>query len=73
VIAAWNFQSEVILLEHELLTIPGNKQERERQFDRAASTLWNTLPSSIQHEQSMGIFKKQLKTYLFRLAYVDFI
>jgi hypothetical protein len=26
VIAAWNFQSEVILLEHELLTIPGNKQ-----------------------------------------------
>ena len=27
VIAAWNFQSEVILLEHELLTIPGNKQE----------------------------------------------
>lgn len=45
----------------------------ERQFDRAASTLWNNLPSSIRHEQSMGIFKKQLKTYLFRLAYVDFI
>jgi hypothetical protein len=45
----------------------------ERQFDRAASTLWNNLPSSIRHEQSMGVFKKQLKTYLFRLAYVDFI
>ena len=45
----------------------------EKQFDRAASTLWNNLPSSIRHEQSMGIFKKQLKTYLFRLAYVDFI
>jgi hypothetical protein len=38
----------------------------ERQFDRAASTLWNNLPSSIRHEQSMGMFKKQLKTYLFR-------
>ena len=45
----------------------------ERQFYRAASTLWNNLPSSIRHEQSMGIFKKQLNTYLFRLAYIDFI
>ena len=26
-IAAWNFPSEVILLEHELLTIPEDKQE----------------------------------------------
>ena len=45
----------------------------ERQFDRAASTLWNNLPSSIRHEQSMGIVKKQLNTYLFRLVYVDCI
>jgi hypothetical protein len=27
-IAAWNFPSEVILLEHELLTIPEDKQEQ---------------------------------------------
>ena len=26
-IAAWNFPSEVILLEHDLLTIPEDKQE----------------------------------------------
>jgi hypothetical protein len=26
-IEAWNFPSEVILLEHELLTIPEDKQE----------------------------------------------
>jgi hypothetical protein len=26
-IAAWNFSSEVILLEHEFLTIPEDKQE----------------------------------------------
>ena len=45
----------------------------ESQFDRAASTLWNNIPSIIRHEQSMGIFKKQLKAYLLRLVYVDFI
>ena len=45
----------------------------DRRFDKAASTLWNSLPSNIRHEQSVEIFKKQLKTYLFRLAYADFI
>jgi hypothetical protein len=56
-----------------LISVCGQVNEREILFDRAASTLWNNLPSSIRHEQSMGIFKKQLKTYLFRLAYLDFI
>ena len=44
----------------------------ERRFDKAASTLWNSLPSSIRHEQSIEAFKKQLKTLLFRRAYSDF-
>ena len=34
----------------------------ERRFDKAASTLWNSLPSSIGHEQSIEAFKKLLKT-----------
>jgi hypothetical protein len=37
----------------------------ERRFDKAASTLWNSLPSSIRHEQSIETFKKQLETLLF--------
>ena len=44
----------------------------ERRFDKAASTLWNSPPSSIRHEQSIGTFKKQLKTLFFRPAYSDF-
>ena len=44
----------------------------ERRFDKAASTLWNSLRSSIRHEQSIEAFKKQLKTLLFRRSYSDF-
>ena len=38
----------------------------ERRFDKAASTLWNSLPNNIRHAQSIEAFKKQLKTLLFR-------
>ena len=38
----------------------------ERRFDKAASTLWNSLPSNIRHEQFIEAFKKRLKTLLFR-------
>ena len=38
----------------------------ERRFDKAASTLWNSLPSNIRHDQSIEAFKKQLKTLLSR-------
>ena len=44
----------------------------ERRFDKAASTLWNSLRSSIRHAQSIEAFKKQLKTLLFRRSYSDF-
>ena len=37
----------------------------ERRFDKAASTLWNSLRSSIRHEQSIETFEKQLETLLF--------
>ena len=37
----------------------------ESRFDKAASTLWNSLPSSIRHEQSIETFEKQLETLLF--------
>ena len=41
-------------------------------FDKAASTLWNSLPSIIRHEQSIETFKQQLETLLFGRAYSDF-
>ena len=45
----------------------------ERCLAKSASTLWNSLPAKIRHEQSIFSFKKQLKTHLFRLAYGDHV
>ena len=40
-----------------------------RSFYAAAPTLWNSLPANIRDITSLSIFKKNLKTYLFSLAY----
>ena len=40
-----------------------------RAFQHAAPTLWNNLPENIRDTKSPEIFKKRLKTYLFRRAY----
>jgi hypothetical protein len=42
----------------------------ERRFDVAAVTLWNSLPASLRNEQSLEAFKKELKTHLFKIAFV---
>ena len=36
-----------------------------RSFSVAAPTLWNSLPVDIKNAQSLFIFKKKLKTFLF--------
>ena len=40
-----------------------------RGFRYAASLIWNDLDDSLRHENSYGLFKKSLKTYLFARAY----
>jgi hypothetical protein len=45
----------------------------ERRLDESAATLWNSFPQNIRHVQSVSIFKKLLKTHLFRAAYGDSI
>ena len=45
----------------------------DRRLDKTASTLWNNLPSETRNEQSLEIFKKNVKAYLFRIAYCDFM
>jgi hypothetical protein len=42
----------------------------DKRFDKTASTFWNNLPSETRNEQSLEIFKKYAKTYLFRIAYL---
>jgi hypothetical protein len=46
------------------LTTLGNKA-----FEFAAPRLWNCLPKDMRLFKSICTFKKQLKTYLFRIAY----
>ena len=40
-----------------------------RSFYAAAPTLWNSLPAHIREIESLGAFKRHVKTHLFRLAF----
>ena len=57
---------EIILLQpsEKSLTRHG-----DRAFQFAAPRLWNRLPRDLKLLNSIGTFKTQLKTYLFRIAY----
>ena len=46
-----------------------NKRSGLRSFIAGAHTEWNKLPQAIRTIESISGFRKQLKTYLFRLAY----
>jgi hypothetical protein len=35
----------------------------DRRFDKTASTLWNNLHRETRNEQSLELFKKNVKTY----------
>ena len=40
-----------------------------RSFHASAPALWNSLPAHIRMIDSLALFKKSLKTYLFKLAF----
>src|SRR5664279_4996685 len=42
-------------------------EQGRRAFHIAAPTVWNSLPTDIQLACSLNVFKKRLKTFLFRL------
>ena len=48
--------------------VPRNSYGK-RAFVHAAPALWNNLPVSIRSSNSLLDFRRQLKTYFFRLAY----
>lgn len=60
-------QTETLLVTPKVKT----KTYGERRFDKAASNLWNGLPTQLRNEKSLSSFKKHLKTFLFKLAYGD--
>ena len=54
----------------KLLAVPRVKSKTgARAFNSCAPVLWNSLPSSLRSAQSVLAFRKQLKTYLFNVAY----
>ena len=46
-----------------------NKNGGDRAFAVAAPVEWNKLPAELRNTENLNIFKKKLKTHLFRLAY----
>ena len=54
------------------LKVPRTKYSkyRDRAFAVTAPICWNKLPGSIRNIQNLQKFKKDLKTYLFRDAYM---
>jgi hypothetical protein len=63
--------------ENSMLLHPPNdvrtKSYGERRFDKAAPTLWNSLPLSLRNVNSLDIFKRELKTHFFRIAFKNFL
>ena len=53
------------------LSVPRSRTKiyGEAAFSSYAPRLWNTLPIEIKQSSSVNIFKKNLKTYLFRRAF----
>ena len=53
--------------EHFLILPKTNlKHFGERSFNFTAPKIWNHLPRHLRHACSLGVFKKNLKTYMFK-------
>ena len=57
--------------DQDLLQVPATKLKTvgDRAFTSAAPRIWNTLPLEIRQSENVSIFKKQLKTFLFKNAF----
>ena len=53
--------------KQNLLVVPKKnlKTYGERSFSYAAPNVWNKLPEKVKSAESLNVFKKNLKTYLF--------
>jgi len=60
-------------LRLNLLAVPGFKLNSygHRAFSVAAPLLWNSLPQHVRDAESLDIFKRQLKTVLFKRAFLN--
>ena len=68
---AYNFSFSVDKI-NQLLQLPVGKTKKtlgDRSFQIAAPTLWNSLPASVRDIDNFLVFKRTIKTYLFRKAF----
>jgi len=45
----------------------------DRSFPVAAARAWNALPQHVQNAPSLSVFRREMKTVLFRLSFPDVI
>ena len=51
------------------LKTPGQRSTRPKLFSLLAPKLWNALPIAVRTAESLPIFRRNLKTHLFRRHY----
>jgi len=58
-------------ITHQLM-VPRTKIRTvgDRAFGIASARAWNDLPTSVVYAPSLAVFKKNLKTHLFRQSYI---
>ncbi len=63
----WRRTTRQLRSSGQQLVVPRTfKRIGDRAYDVAAPRLWNALPDTVRHAQTLSTFKKQLKTFLFR-------
>ena len=67
----FNYCSQDRHIWKNLLAVPGFKLNSYggRAFSVAAPLLWNSLPQHVRDAESLDIFKRHLKTVLFKRAF----
>ena len=60
--------------QQNLLEVPPDFHKTtlgKRSFKFASASVWNKLPETIKNSTSLTMFKKKLKTHLFKMAFLS--
>jgi hypothetical protein len=56
---------------HDLVLQSSHRKLGDRAFSVAGPRLWNSLPTELKTITDTSVFKRKLKTFLFKIAYSD--
>ena len=64
-------QDRLLRIDNDKLILeylrPAKQDYKNRSFSFAAPNLWNSLPFDVRSSESVNIFKRNLKTFYFKL------